>query len=95
MATCSVERFRYRIVDAMAKPEATAVAKTESPLPDTAEAAAAPDTIKLKRNVAKHSTATALQSSKLRASTDIDILLSDNSALFSLRVESLVRRVTI
>lgn len=79
----------------MAKPEATAVANTESPLPDTAEAAAAPDTTRLKRKVAKHSTATARHSSRLRASMDMGAFLSTTSALFSRRADNLVRMVTI
>lgn len=79
----------------IAKPDATAVAKTESPLPETAEDAAAPDTTRLKRNVAKHSTATALQSSRLRASIDIGAFFSTGSALFSLNEEILVNRVTM
>lgn len=79
----------------IAKPDATAVAKTESPLPETAEDAAAPDTIRLKRKVAKHSTATALQSSKLRASIDIGAFFSKSSVLFSFNEEILVSKVTI
>lgn len=79
----------------IAKPDATAVAKTESPLPETAEDAAAPDTTRLKRKVAKHSTATALQSSKLRASIDIGAFFSVSSMLFSFREEILVSKVTM
>lgn len=82
-------------IAAMAKPEATAVANTERPLPDTAEAAAAPATTRLKKKVAKHSTATARHSSKLRASMDMGGFLSVTSALFSRRADSLDRMVTM
>lgn len=79
----------------MAKPEATAVANAERPLPDTEEAAAAPATTRLKRKVARHSTATARHSSKLRASIDIGAFLSVTSALFSRRADNLDRIVTM
>lgn len=82
-----------REIAAIVKPEAMAVANTERPLPDTAEAAAAPATTRLKRKVAKHSTATARQSSKLRASMDMGGFLSMTSALFSRRADSLDRMV--
>lgn len=82
-----------REIAAMAKPEAMAVANTDRPLPDTAEAAAAPATTRLKRKVAKHSTATARHSSKLRASMDMGGFLSVTSALFSRRADSLDRMV--
>lgn len=87
--------LKMREIAAMAKPEATAVANTERPLPDTAEAAAAPATTRLKRKVAKHSTATARHSSKLRTSMDIGGFLSVTSALFSRRADSLDRMVTM
>lgn len=87
--------LKMREIAAMAKPEATAVANTERPLPDTAEAAAAPATTRLKRKVAKHSTATARHSSKLRASMDMGGFLSVTSALFSRRADNLDRMVTM
>lgn len=59
-------------IAAMANPDAMAVAKTDSPLPETDDDAAAPDTTRVNRKVAKHSTATAFHSSRLRASFDID-----------------------
>lgn len=79
----------------MAKPEAVAVANAERPLPDTEEAAAAPATTRLKKKVARHSTATARHSSKLRASMDMGAFLSAASALFSRRADSLDRIVTM
>lgn len=87
--------LKMREIAAMAKPEATAVANTERPLPDTAEAAAAPATTRLKKKVAKHSTATARHNSKLRASMDMGGFLSTTSALFSRRADSLDRMVTM
>lgn len=84
-----------REIAAMAKPEATAVANAERPLPDTEEAAAAPATTRQKRKVARHSTATARHSSKLRASMDIGAFLSVTSALFSRRADNLDRIVTM
>lgn len=87
--------LKMREIAAMAKPEATAVASAERPLPDTAEAVAAPATTRLKRKVARHSTATARHSSKLRASMDMGTFLSVTSALFSRRADSLDRIVTM
>lgn len=87
--------LKMKKIAAMANPAATAVANTVRPLPDTAEEAAAPAITRLKRNVAKHSTATARHSSKLRASMDMGGFLLATSTLFSRRADNLDRIVTM
>lgn len=94
-------------IAAIAKPEAMAVASTgsprrggeESPLTEVDESPAltsAPVTKSPNRKVAKHSTATALQSSRLRASIDIGVFLSTTGWLFvSLSAVNFVKRVTM